>query len=141
MQKRYAVLLVLTMACFTQVTSAATVYHRGGNDLPYTVTLGHHTASFIRHGPHEAGATLPSAELISWKGDTSIYVASIPRKYWSAFAGATHPTECLMTVHFAEHHRVIDGIRASLPCNFFHGATLGFGLHDGQVLRIVQPTH
>ena len=35
-----------------------------------------------------------------------------------------------------------DGIHGSLPCNFYRGATFGFGLHGGDVLGIVQqPTH
>lgn len=113
-------------------------YQGGGYGTAYTVTVNGNRASFVRTGPHEAGATLYGAGLVSQKGDTSVYSAPIPRKFWSAFADARRPVECRMAVHFSDHRQVIDGIRASQPCIFFHGAELGFGLYGGQVLRAIR---
>jgi len=130
----------LTLAVFAVHTAqAGTLYTGGGQGTAYSVTITKSHASFSRTGPHQAGATLPEARLDSRNGDTSVYAAPIPRKFWSAFPGARRPVECRMTVHFSDHRRVIDGIHSSQPCNFFHGAELGFGLYGGDVLRRVRP--
>ena len=134
MQKRYAVLLVLTIiacACFTQGTSAATVYHGGGDGTHYQVTIGQRSASFLRTGPHDAGATIHGARLVSRHGATAIYATPIPKRYWRAVGGR----ECRIDVEMGDHGTAITGIRASSECIFYHGATLGFGLYGGEVLH------
>lgn len=122
-----------------QHAQADTLYQGGGHGTHYSVTINKGgRASFVRHGPHQAGATLHGAEMVSQTGNTNTYAAPIPRKFWSAFAGARRPVECRMAVHFSDHRQIIDGIRASQPCNYFHGASLGFGLYGGDVLQRVQ---
>lgn len=128
--------LPLAFLYAVQHVQADTLYTGGGAGTHYQVTVGRRSASFIRTGPHQAGATLHGARLVDQKGNTSTYAAPIPKQYWSAFAGARRPVECRLVVHFADHHQVIDGIHASMPCTFFHGAELGFGLHGGDVLRL-----
>lgn len=122
-----------------QHAQASTLYQGGGNGTAYSVTTSKNGASFVRTGPHQAGATLHGASLVSQTGNTSVYAVPIPRQFWSAFSGARRPVECRLTVHFADHRRVIDGIHSSQPCTFFHGAELGFGLYGGDVLRRVRP--
>ena len=119
-----------------QHAQADTIYKGGGAGTAYSVTITKSGASFVRHGPHQAGATLQGAEMVSQTGNTNIYAAPIPRKFWSAFAGARRPVECRLAVTFGDQGKAITGIRASQPCTFFHGATLGFGLYGGGVLRL-----
>ena len=121
-----------------QHAQAATIYKGGGHGTAYSVTITKSGASFIRHGPHQAGATLSKARLVSQTGNTNTYAVQIPRQFWSAFAGARRPVECRLVVTFGDHGKAITGIRASQPCTFFHGAELGFGLYDGDVLRRVK---
>jgi hypothetical protein len=46
-----------------------------------------------------------------------------------------------LAVTFGDHQLEIVGIRASHECIFFHGAELGFGLHNGEVLRLHTHIH
>ena len=122
-----------------QHAQADTLYQGGGHGTAYNVTISKNSASFVRTGPHQAGATLQGAKLVSEEGNTSTYAVPIPRKFWNAFSGARRPVACQLVVTFGDHGKAITGIRASQPCTFFHGATLGFGLYGGGVLRRGRP--
>ena len=127
----------LVLAVFAVHTAQAdAIYAGGGHGTTYGVTITKNGASFMRTGPHDSGATLPDARLVSRKGSISVYAAPIPRKFWSAFPGSRRPVECRMVVTFGNNGKNITGIRSSQPCNFFHGAELGFGLYDGDVLHL-----
>jgi len=70
---------ILALAALCAVhAQAGTLYTGGGHGTAYSVTISKNSASFIRSGPHQAGATLPEARLVSRNGDTSVYAAPIP---------------------------------------------------------------
>lgn len=86
--------LMLSLFAIPGIAGAAT-YQGGGYGTAYTVTIHDHRASFICTGPHESGATLNGARLVSRKGNGETFAHPSPGSSGGRFQGrGTQTSAC-----------------------------------------------